>query len=123
MSSGFYSIVQFMPNPDRREGINVGILLFETGQNHFNFVLTRPVRRIRALFRDVSEADIASESVRFYNTVMAEQFSELDDLTSFCVTQRGHMRCTDPEYVSVPHPQDFSRVLQELAQRLVLDGI
>lgn len=119
MASGFYSIVQFMPNAERQEGVNVGVLLLETGGGHFNFILTRPVRRIRAMFRDVSVTDVISASVRFYNTVMATGFYDLDDLTEFCLTQKGLLRCTEPQYVRVT-PGDFNVVLHDLCDRLVL---
>jgi hypothetical protein len=117
--SGFYSLVQFVPVPERCEGVNVGVLLFECDQQHFNFILTRPVRRIQSLFRGISSEDIATECLSFYNQIMATQFQDLDDLTEFCLSQKGVLRCTEPKWVRVDH-STFSVVIQDLLSTLVL---
>jgi len=119
MSSAFYSIIQFVPDPDRQEGVNVGVMLLEPSTRQFNFILTRPIRRIQCLFRQMSVVDIVPAHVRFYNRVMAEQFDCLDDLTDFCLKPKGLLRCTEPLYVPM-NSQAFSTVLNDLLHRLVL---
>lgn len=116
--SGYYSIVQFMPNLKRHEGVNVGVMLLEPSTGLFNFILTRPVRQIQSRFNGTSESQIVQENLSFYNTVMAQEFHDLDSFTSFCLARYGGIHCTEPEWTSVGHGR-FSVVLQDLLQELV----
>jgi len=118
--SGYYSLVQYMPDPERAEAVNVGVLLLDTRDRAFRFIVTRPVRRIQRAFPGTSSKEIAAEVIRFYNTVMALDFNELDDLTEFCLTQRGVLRCLEPRWVDIPRG-DLQLTLHHLLSRLVLE--
>ena len=50
ITKGYYSLIQFCPDPSRLEGVNIGVLLFSPENGKLKFRLTENNRRIRKVF-------------------------------------------------------------------------
>lgn len=96
----------------------MGVMLFNEESGHFNFILTRPLRRISALFPGTSERIVVARTVRFYNLLMSTHFESIEDLTLFCTSRKGSLKCTSPSPIVV-EAERFSVMLQELLHALV----
>jgi|AntRauTorcE11897_2_1112592.scaffolds.fasta_scaffold00416_11 hypothetical protein len=116
--SGYYSILQYMPDPERREAVNFGVMLLEKETGQFSWILTRPIRRIQRFFPGTSEAYLNDLMTAFYNRICAEQVNDLDDLTHFAITRGGVVQCSEPQWVDFAH-KDMPKVLQRLLEDLV----
>lgn len=117
--SGYYSIVQYMPVPERMEGVNTGVLLLDKDTGHFNCILTKPIRRIIQVFPGTSHSVIDDAVVSFYNEVSGKQIDDLDTFTEFTLRLRPPLRCTEPVWVNFDG-KAFTTVLQDLLSRLVV---
>jgi hypothetical protein len=116
---GYYSLVQYCPDPSRAEVANVGVLLF-CPETHFIDVRTAASNqhvarffgresydpeRLRALKRFIEDR------VRLYHT----QFKTLDDLNRFIESRANDIIIAQPRPVKVFNPaSDLYRLFDEL---------
>ena len=117
--AGYYSIIQYMPDPSRCEGVNFGIMLLEKDTGMFRWILTRPTRRIQQVFPGVP-SDILNDLITaFYNRLCAESISDLDGFTGFVLNRGGVVQCTEPVWVNFPTGH-LEVTLHNLLEQLVL---
>jgi len=116
--SGYYSIVQYMPEPERCEGVNFGILLLEKNTGLFRWVLTRPIRKIQRVFPGIHPELVNNVITAFYNRVAEETIDTLDDFTSFTIHRGGIIQCTEPSWIDFT-TDDFHKTLEDLINKLV----
>jgi len=66
---GYYSVIQYMPDQGRREGVNVGLVLLREDPYFFNTRMNGDNSRAKRFFPgvDVSHLDMAKAS--FYNAL------------------------------------------------------
>ncbi len=87
---GYYSLIQFCPDPSRLEVINLGVLVYSPDRGRLAFLLTDSNQRIRKVFghQDWTFIDRVRESVR--SRLQSEKFETLRDLESF-ITKRANV--------------------------------
>jgi hypothetical protein len=117
--SGYYSIIQYMPVPRRREAVNIGVILLEKDTSYLNWVITRPIRRIQQVFPGTSEEYIQDLVKELHNRMCASDLKDLDDMTGFVITQQGTIQCTEPQWLSL-NPGTYARMMHKLLEDLVL---
>ena len=115
--SGYYSIIQYMPEPERREGVNLGIMLLDKA-GPFRWVLLRPIRRIQRVFPGTDSDLLNGVITAFYNRIAEEAIDCLDDLTNFTIHRGGVVQCTEPCWVDFK-AEDFHKTLEDLMDKLV----
>ncbi len=47
---GYYSLIQFCPDPSRLEGVNIGVLVYSPENGALKFRITQKNQRIRKFF-------------------------------------------------------------------------
>jgi hypothetical protein len=118
---GYYSIVQYVPSPERGEGVNIGVLLFSPAHRFIRAQFTANFQRPKRLFaRDglfdaehLKHSRIALEQ-RLHND--ADSFRTGADLESFVASRATDLRLTEPRAIKVYEPD---RELAELFEEVV----
>ncbi len=116
---GYYSLIQFCPDPSRAEAVNVGVLLFCP---EAQFIGARTAAGNRRAAKLVGRAEIDSASLKAAKRAMErrlevdrEAFQTLDDLQRFVDTRANILKLTTPRPVKVFDPQeDLGKLFEEL---------
>lgn len=118
---GYYSLVQFCPDPGRAEVANVGVLLF-CPKRHFIGVKVAPGNeRIRTIFPwvhfDDQQLDAMKTWFRDRIAVERDRFRALADLAHFAATRFNEMRLTAPRSIVVEEPESqLDQIFRELVE-------
>jgi hypothetical protein len=116
---GYYSLIQFCPDPSRSEAVNVGVLLFcpETG-----FIAARNRRsnkRAKKLIYpesiDSVSLNTAKQAIENRLEVERDTFKSLEDLQQFVNTRANILKLTPPRPVKVFDPEkDLEQLFKDL---------
>ncbi len=117
-TKGYYSIVQYCPDPSRLEAVNIGVVLFCPEVPFLKARFGKRKKPISALFGrqewEFLEAQKASLEARFERRT--EEFRDLEAFELFVAKRASALRLTLPRSVKVEEPQ---KELNALLSRLV----
>jgi hypothetical protein len=117
---GYYSLVQYCPDPARAEVANVGVLLFSPGHNYIDVRLSKSVRHVRSVFKgldlDAKQIDYAKRAIKDRVAHQKKEIQTLDDLKRFISLRFNTVLLTSPRSIAVEEPQ---RQLDSLFEELV----
>lgn len=113
---GYYSLIQFCPDPSRLEGVNIGILIYSPETERVEFRLTDNNQRIRKIFgkQDWSFLARARESVK--HRLRSERFACVTDLESFISKRANFIQLTPLRPMKI---SEIERDASALWERLV----
>lgn len=121
-TTGYYSIIQYCPDPARREVANVGVVLFCPELGFLGTRMAEDTHRIKEVFPKLKSDDkrltITLQGIAQRLRVDREYFKSVDDLTRFADTRANALRLTPPMPVRVEEPD---AELARLFKRLVSD--
>lgn len=116
---GYYSLIQFCPDPSRAEAVNLGVALFcpEAG-----FLGARTAAGNRAAAKLVGRAGIdraalnaAKRAIERRFEVDRASFQTLDDFQRFAETRANVLKLTAPRPIKVVEPEkELDQLFQEL---------
>jgi hypothetical protein len=90
---GYYSVIQYLPDPARAEAVNVGVLLFCPDLRFIEARTRRDNDRVRRMFGqhsfDSHKLNAAKQSIEMRIGKDADRFQTLDDLEKF-IASRGN---------------------------------
>jgi hypothetical protein len=118
-TTGYYSIIQYCPDPARREVANVGVVLLCPELGFLKTRMAEGTHRIKEVFPKLrpDPKRLASE-LRFVERrlhIDREYFKTVDDLTRFAETRANTMRLTPPLPVRVEDPDaELNRLFERL---------
>lgn len=117
--TGYYSLIQYCPDPSRLEAANVGVLLFVPSLNYLRAITAKGNRRIQQFFgRDGHDWTRINTFKRgMEDRVQAERPSirTVDDLERFIAKRANALRITDPRPMRVTDPEaDLKQLFAEL---------
>lgn len=122
-NTGFYSIIQYCPDPSRQEAANVGVVLFCPEKDYLGALTARGNARIRRFFGrtgpDRDQLNTIKMSIQRRLEIDRDDFQGLDDLKKFAATRANAMRLTAPKEVPVEEGTAPEEVLRRLFDRLV----
>jgi len=122
-TTGYYSIVQYCPDPARREVANVGIVLLCPELRFLKTRMAVDAHRIKEVFPKLKPDDRRLKStlqgIKRRLQVDRDHFETVEDLSRFAETRANAMRLTAPLPVRVEDP-DVE--LNRLFKRLVGDS-
>jgi hypothetical protein len=102
---GYYSLIQFCPDPARLEAANVGVVLFCPDLGFIKAKTARGNDRLRRFFRaesfDRRRVDAAKRAIVDRLNVEAERFKTPDDLRGFIDTRANDIVLTAPRPMRV----------------------
>lgn len=117
---GYYSLVQYCPDPARAEVANLGVLLFSPGHDYIEVRLSKSVQHVKSVFkgRDLDTDQIRQATRALSNRVAHEKisFTTIDDLKHFISLRFNTVLLTAPRSIAVEEPH---RQLESLFQELV----
>jgi hypothetical protein len=116
---GYYSLIQFCPDPSRSEAVNVGILLFcpELGfiaaRNRLDN--TRPKKLVYPETIDRASLNAAKQAIENRLELERDTFETLEDLQKFVNTRANILKLTPPRPVKVFDPEkDLDQLFKDL---------
>jgi len=118
-ATGYYSLIQYCPDPSRLEAANVGVLLFAPEQKFLKALMARDNRRIQQFFGRHGHDWVRINSFKkaVEERVQAETGSmrTLEDLKEFIARRANRFLMTEPRSMRISVPQqDLERIYQEL---------
>lgn len=112
VTKGYYSILQYVPDPERAEGVNIGLMLFCPEKEFLVIQTTESHDRVRKLLgKQRSSAAILSRldsfKTAFVERVELEtgRIQTLEDFRGFVNTRANQLRLTDPRPLKVADPE------------------
>lgn len=116
---GYYSLIQFCPNPSRLEAINVGVVLFCPDADFIAARTSAGNRRAEKLVGrgelDRHALNSAKQAIEHRLEVDRASFKSHEDLLSFVNTRGNNLKLTTPRPVKVfDPPNDLDNLFSEL---------
>lgn len=115
---GYYSIVQYCPDPSRLEAVNIGVALFCPEIKFLKASFGRRKTGVKHLFgaQDWEFFEVQKTALEARLSRQNEEFHELTDLETFVAKRASAFRMTPPRPVKVADPV---LELKDLVRRLV----
>lgn len=115
---GYYSIIQYCPDPSRLEAVNIGIALFCPEVKFLKAAFGRRRIHVERLFgkQDWEFFELQKTALKARLSPQNDEFQELTDLEEFVAKRVGSFRLTPPRPVKVMDP---TMELKDLLSRLV----
>jgi hypothetical protein len=111
-TKGYYSILQYIPDPERAEGVNIGLMLFCPEKNFLKIQISERNGRVRRLFgrrrsssANLSRLDAFKTAFEERIELEAGRIHTLEDFRAFVNTRANQLRLTDPRPVRVDDPE------------------
>jgi hypothetical protein len=121
-TTGYYSIIQYCPDPARHEVANVGIVLLCPHRQFLETRMAEDTHHIKEMFPKLKPDDRRLKStllgIERRLHVDRDHFKSVDDLSKFAETRANALRLTAPMPVRVEEPEEE---LTRLFERLVSD--
>lgn len=121
-TTGYYSIVQYCPDPMRKEVANVGVVLLCPEKDFLAVRMAKDAHRIREVFPNLNaDPKRLATDLQFTESrlnVDRDHFKTVDSLRKFAETRAGAVRLTPPLPVRVAEPV---AELNRLFERVVGD--
>jgi len=116
---GYYSLVQYCPNMDRCEAVNVGVVLFCPERQFIRAQITESLDRVYRVFGPGVETPQHLRSMvnalRTRLELEQAEFKTLADLQKFVFTRANKVLLTSPKPVIVVEPEaELAALFSEL---------
>lgn len=119
-SKGYYSLLQFVPDIERAEGVNVGVVLFAPVHNFLKARTTTDNDRVRRFFGSEQLFDL--NRLKALKETFAERISfeqrrivTREDFGLFVATRANNFLLTEPRPIKVFNPgQDLDKLFETL---------
>jgi Protein of unknown function (DUF3037) len=117
-AKGYYSIIQYCPDPSRLESVNVGVALFSPELRFLRAKFGRSRTRISQLFgrQDWEFVELQKAAIEARLAQEQEAFKTLEEFQGYIARRANALVMTDPRMVKVEEPE---RELDQLLRRLV----
>jgi hypothetical protein len=114
--SGYYSLVQFCPDPSRLESVNIGVVLYSATEKRLRVQISKSNQRIRRCFgnQDWNLLNRARKAVA--RQLRSQQFLTVDDFISYIAKRANMIQLTHPRPMRIT---DLDADTTELHKRLV----
>lgn len=118
---GYYSLVQYCPDPARAEVANVGVLLFSPGHHFIDVRVSKSVQHVRSVFRglslDTNQIRMAKRALQERIEIQKSAFHTLEDLTRFIDQRANTVVLTAPRSIAVEDPKaQLAELFHELVE-------
>lgn len=116
---GFYSLIQFCPDPARLEAVNVGVLLFCPELDFLSAHTVRDNRRVQHVFgredHDWQQLNLLKNGIEERVAREKRKVKTCDQLKEFIDSRANLIRITDPIPMRVTDPQaDLNKLFAQL---------
>jgi DUF3037 family protein len=119
-AKGYYSILRYIPDLERGEGANIGVVLFCPALKFLKARTARVNDRVRRFFRsgelDLRRINAFKEMFEERVSIEASRIESIEDFRTFIDTRANQLRLSEPRPVKVSEPET---TLSELFEELV----
>jgi hypothetical protein len=100
---GHYGIVQFFPEPDLLEGVNVGVYVLCPAQNAFEVLMSTSNARVRRRFGDATfDSHLLDEDKgALRDRLMSSGIRSLEALKDFRLRESGNLILSEPKSIAI----------------------
>ena len=105
----YFCIIQYTPESDRLEGVNVGVVLFCPKLSYLGVQITALYDRAERFFPDIEGEEVQSEAEGLEYRIMhieAQYMHTLEDLQHFVDTRANQTILTNPRPMSLRQPPE-----------------
>lgn len=116
-AKGYYSIIQYCPDPSRLEAVNIGVALFSPELRYLRARFGRRRTRITQLFgrQDWEFVNLQQSAIEARLTRDKEAFQTLEEFEGYISRRANALIMTTPRPVRVTNPdQDLGNLLRRL---------
>jgi Protein of unknown function (DUF3037) len=113
---GYYSLIQFSPDPSRLEAVNIGVVVYSSNDGKLSLQMSRSNHRIRKFFGDQDWKFLKNAKEAVVNQLRREYFRSVEDLKAYIAKRANAIQ------LSAPRPMRISNIEQDvrgLYERLV----
>jgi hypothetical protein len=108
MAKGYFSILQFSPDPAHSEAINIGILLSVPELQYLNLKITDSFSRVSKILPQKADDEFIKTAVKTFKEMLLRQKEKLfvtDELDRFIKTRAHEIRLTPLRTLKVNDPE------------------
>lgn len=120
--TGYYSVIQYCPDPSRAEAANVGVVLYTESPRRLRVKVSDDLGRVEQFFRPnrdrLGRILRSARSTATRLTLSLDEFETVGDLSQFVQTLGNDISMTPPRFAAV---EDIEADLARLYDRLVGD--
>ena len=112
---GYYSVIQFSPDPSRLEAVNVGVVVYSPSEGKLVVKMSQSNQRIRKFFGNQDWRFLNQAKAAIANRLRSEYFPSLESLEDFISKRANAIRLTAPRLMLVSSvEQDVEALYQQL---------
>jgi hypothetical protein len=117
-SKGYYSILQYVPDVERAEGVNVGVVLICPARNFLKARTTKDNNRVVHFFG--TNAGFDGQRLTILKQALEERITAiqtLEEFQRFVETRANHLRLIAPRPIKVTEPEaELDRLFAALVE-------
>src|SRR6266404_5423202 len=121
-AKGYYSILQFVPDLQKSEGANVGVLLFCPDKGFLKAQTSTGNDRVRRFFGPETDVELDLDRINAFKaafeeriTIEASRLHTQEDFLQFVNTRANQLLLTRPRPIKVFEPEaDLARLFESL---------
>lgn len=114
MPKGFFSIIQFSPDPARNEAINIGILLAIPELNFLEVKITENLTRVKSVLVTKNGSDFIRTAISAFSDIVIRWKDKLlntGELEKFIKTRAHEVRLTPLRNIKIENPGNDLEIL------------
>jgi hypothetical protein len=117
-SKGYYSILQYVPDVERAEGVNVGVVLICPARNFLKVRTTKDNNRVVRFFG--TNAGFDAQRLTILKQALEERITAiqtLEEFQRFVETRANHLRLIAPRPIKLVEPEaELDRLFAALVE-------
>jgi hypothetical protein len=121
-AKGYYSILQFVPDLEKSEGVNIGIVLFCPDKRYLKAQTSTGNDRVRRFFGPEIDLDLDLDRINAFKAAFEERLAfeasrvtTREDFLQFVNTRANQLLLTSPRPIKVFEPDsDLARLFESL---------
>jgi hypothetical protein len=112
---GYYSLIQFLPDASRLEGVNVGVVVYSCADNRLRVRMSRNNQRIRKFFGNQNWNLVNRAKAAIVGQLQSQLFLSVEDLESNISKRANAIQLTRPRPVRIVNLEaDADRLFERL---------
>jgi hypothetical protein len=115
-NTGYYSLIQFSPDPSRLEAVNIGVVVYSSNEGKLSLQISRSNRRIRKFFGDQDWRFLKSAKAAIANQLRNGYFRSVEDLEAYIAKRANAIQLSTLRPMRI---SDIQQDVMDLYERLV----
>jgi Protein of unknown function (DUF3037) len=113
--AGYYSLIQFYPDPSRLEGVNIGVVVYSSADTRVQVRISQSNHRIRKFFGNQNWNLIRRARAAIEGQLRTQLFLSVEDLKAYISKRANAIQLTPPRPMRISDPAgDVDRLFGRL---------